>query len=103
MSLPKFLLKMKPSKGIKSVNASTTVSVFLTLIAACMLGPCAYHIYDIDYLAARVADLRAPLFADYPLPWAYVEAATETVGSILIASRYAPKFGSLILLPKMAV
>jgi len=74
----------------------------LTCVAAAMLGPCLHHLLDLAHLAQRVADLGPP-FDAMPMPWAVAVCATETLGSLLIVLRLAPRAGALLLLPKMAV
>lgn len=57
---------------------------------------------DPSHLASRVADLGWP-FSLHPTPWAYVVCTAETAGSLLIVSNKMPRFGALVLLPKMLV
>ena len=71
-------------------------------IAACMLGPCVHHVYDMKQLAARVSDLGAP-FDAAPSLFAALVCLTESIGTLLILSAQAPRLGAAVLLPKMAV
>ena len=78
------------------------VQALLTLFCAAMLGPCLHHMLDLEALSARVSDLGPP-FDENPKPWAVAVCAAETVGTLLIVLRVAPRIGALILLPKMVV
>jgi len=81
---------------------SSFVRLCLTGIAACMMGPCIHHTMGMNHLAARVADLGTP-FDSAPMVWALLVCLTETVGTLLIVLRIAPRTGAVILIPKMAV
>eukprot|EP00310_Coccolithus_braarudii_P014628 CAMPEP_0183341124 /NCGR_PEP_ID=MMETSP0164_2-20130417/7431_1 /TAXON_ID=221442 /ORGANISM="Coccolithus pelagicus ssp braarudi, Strain PLY182g" /LENGTH=324 /DNA_ID=CAMNT_0025511359 /DNA_START=8 /DNA_END=982 /DNA_ORIENTATION=- len=78
------------------------VHMLLACFSAAMLGPCVHHAIDLDNLSARVSDLGPPFDAN-PKPWAAMVCAVETVGTLLIVLRIAPRLGAMILLPKMAV
>ena len=103
--------KSTPTTTVAPVAAGTPTNpsrkpsrllVLLRLVAACMLGPCLHHIFDLSHLSTRVADLGWP-FAPFATAWATVVCATETAGTLMIITNWMPRIGAAILLPKMIV
>jgi len=91
---------------IAALGAGVSLSAFVRIgcyaVAVCMLGPCVSHSVHLDELAMRVADLGAP-FDAAPLLSAIAVCLAETLGTLAILLRLAPRLGAAALLPKMAV
>ena len=85
----------KPSIAKRALGAVRADPVYFTLVvvAACMLGPCLDHVLDLPHLSGRVAALGSP-FDLLPTTMAASVALTETAGTLLIISLYAPRIGA---------